>query len=561
MIGILLAFFTGFTPPQPLVLRSVSGDIRVWMVAESLAAEVPPVTLHSPSEDVELKVAAGVPLKLQTVSGDIRVDFGGPLEPFPPFVWLETTSGDIVLEDLPPCTLFARTFSGDLSLRGRGVAGPGRYRLESYSGEVSGTLPLVPTVVRTFSGDISLRVPEGPALPVPDTVWTFSGEVTLRYGGRSETVERSTTLTLGNRTLVVEVGTPWRWKRKERRPKPPNLDILRPVALRRTWGEVGGTPLPLDFNRVDGVALTLAFRRMKESRELPLRVQADVGVRIAFSRRIPGEASSLQERLGVWGALTVGYGQDPRLSFYAEGWSNMTGTFDRWVLSPVENALAAVFFAKDFYDYFLTSGLGSGLEVRGPGFWVLRAGFLAQELSPLPLGVTTTPFAREQLFAENPDFEPLSLRGLEVIAALRHSPLDFSLRYYRNARQPRIEQLMALVRLKGELPLGRLLLRLAAGKGTADFPFNFRLGGIGTLPAYEPKSFVGDRFALLNADFELPADLGDLIFFADVGEVRGYPMAVDLGVGLHLEPFSIRVARSLETPARFRVFLRLGDRY
>lgn len=157
----------------PVSLRSLEGDLRVSGVTG-------PVTLRALDGEVRVTDVRGSvsalavedAVVLRGVRGDVRV---------------ESTDGDLFLEDVDGRSVEAVTVDGDVAFDGLVVEG-GRYRFI------------------THDGDVTVRVPEGTDADV--TVSTYDGEFQADFpvvldgyrGGR----EMGFTLGAGGATLVIQ---------------------------------------------------------------------------------------------------------------------------------------------------------------------------------------------------------------------------------------------------------------------------------------------------------------------------------------------------------------------
>jgi len=120
--------------------------------------------------------------------------------------------------------------------------------------------------------------------------------------------------------------------------------------------------------------------------------------------------------------------------------------------------------------------------------------------------------------------DPWSKTALRLLASLEYAgdelEGDFSFRRYW----------IEVEREYGQQQKPSVLLSAKAGFLEGAFPLQkgFHLGGIGTLPGYEYKTFSGDRLLLLRLAYRIPRDRVDVIPFANGGYAWPKGRAVDL---------------------------------
>lgn len=123
----------------------------------------------------------------------------------------------------------------------------------------------------------------------------------------------------------------------------------------------------------------------------------------------------------------------------------------------------------------------------------------------------------------------------------------------------------------------RITARLWYGKGRRDIPPNkfFYLGGIGSLPGYSQKEFVGDEAVLASIEYRFDywpnqAFDGGIILFFDLGRATFADdffdlseFKSDIGIGLGLgEGFQLDIAKGLDQTERdIRLSLRLWQKW
>ncbi|HMA02084.1 MAG: DUF4097 family beta strand repeat-containing protein [Gemmatimonas sp.] len=170
-----------------LVMRSISGDIRVRDVAD--------VEAHSVSGDLNAENIASH-AALETVSGDLSVinasaglhasSVSGDVtaRKITGEVSAQSVSGDVVLQDVTSAYVRSETVSGEVHFSGP-VDPKGRYEFHSHSGDVdldlTGGAGNATLEVETYSGDLETGC-----------------SMTLQPGGRGDRMGKRGTLTMGN---------------------------------------------------------------------------------------------------------------------------------------------------------------------------------------------------------------------------------------------------------------------------------------------------------------------------------------------------------------------------
>ncbi len=129
-------------------LKGRSGDMDVTGIANLRAdTQSGSIELRDISNLVEATTANGdisltratVRARLRTISGSIVVSNAGPEGPGDD-LWLNTTSGDITLDQVRHARVEAKTAAGSIHLSGA-LARGGLYDLQSYNGDVTLSLP------------------------------------------------------------------------------------------------------------------------------------------------------------------------------------------------------------------------------------------------------------------------------------------------------------------------------------------------------------------------------------------------------------------------------------
>lgn len=273
-----------------------------------------------------------------------------------------------------------------------------------------------------------------------------------------------------------------------------------PVTLKGIYGFS-----PEMYNRVDGLAVRWGARnRPPPKGGRPLRLAAEAILRTSRDD-IGWEASAEKELLSH------------RLVLRAATY-NLTDTAERWHRGDVETSLAAFFLGEDNRFYFERKGveLRGVKDLRGP--LSLETALRSDEYRSL---VTQDP-----LTVASDDFLP----NLPVSHGTMRSAIAAVTWEGRDDREApargwwgRLEGETAGGFLEGDhsftaarldvrrhQPIGahRLDARVVLGGrigGTLPEQKRYHLGGAATLPGYEALSVLGDRAALLNLRYRIPA--------------------------------------------------------
>ncbi len=556
-----------------LKFATTSGDLTVRIVPDSLA----PTVVHSKTvqnEDLELVVGGVESLQLRSVSGNVEIENTRTQAPFPQAIEVKTISGDIWFQNLLPCDVKVKTISGDVRIRGfvTGVGQEGSLHVQTVSGDVRVELPPFPVNISSVSGDIRLEIPdEAIQSPVTDTLSSFSGEITVRWDDEEIEVEADTVLTLGQRTLVVQTqSVGWKKEKEAEAQSIPNLFLFQPHPMQSAWGDVGKIPgFAVDYNRVDGVKLITHFFHFDYSKSRDNRgvfSEGDVTLSWAFGRQ-PAGVSSPWHRLGASAEFKIGgfvgpsKGQGVWASIVGEYWNSETSTHDLWRVPDDENTLAAFFFKRDFYDYFLMDGIGVGIRLGVKRLWTFHMGYRKYELSSLPVTQRFSVFHRQDPFRENPTVGVPATQGWELLGAWQTDHLEGGYRVYWGLDTFQIRYAVAYSRVQLDTDVGNVRSRWVLGWTNAPFPFNFRLGGAGTLPAFPDRSISTTRYVLWNTDYLLSGGVLTGILFWDFARVDGPQYLADMGIGVAINGLSLRVAKRLTEEGPPVIYLRFKERF
>ncbi len=556
-----------------LKFSTTSGDLTVRIVPDSLVPQNV-VSKSVFSKDLVVTVGGEEALRLETVSGNIEVENLRNQPPFPPDLYAKTVSGDLKFDSVFPSRIQIETVSGDVEIFGSRGDGEGTLRVQTISGDIEIELPPFPVRLRTYSGALCVHIPEKSlAAHVTDTLTTFSGDLSVSWDDEKIEPEGDTVLIVGSRTLVI-TSSSWKWKQEQegatKRQQDPNLYLFQPHPVESPWGDVGKIPgFALDYNRVDGFKLiTHAFHfDMSQSQdERGVFTRADLMVSWSFGRQLEGVRSPWH-RMGMSGAFELGgfLGPDKKegiwASFLAEYWNSETSTHDYWRVPDDENTLAAFFFKRDFYDYFLMDGYGVGARFGLKRTLQFQVGYRSYTFRSLPVTQRFSVFHNNDPFRENPSVEIAQTQGVEILGAWHFPALEGGFRAYLSQDTLNVRYAMAYLRLQYDTELGNLRSRVVWGRTNAPAPFAFALGGVGTLPAFPDRSISTDHFLLWNSDYLFPGGLWSAILFWDVLRVPGLRLYADAGVGLAINGLSLRIARKLAEDGSPVIYLRFKERF
>jgi hypothetical protein len=238
------------------------------------------------------------------------------------------------------------------------------------------------------------------------------------------------------------------------------------------------------------------------------------------------------------------------LEFGVEGHS-LTDTRDQWIIDEGENTLAALFLRDDYRDYYTRKGF----SIWTGNYWrwrnsdlQFRVAYLNDRYESLTQSADWAIFGGDKRFRLNPAVDEGRMRSILTAFEFHQSREK---RYFFRGWSASASAEFSPKGLKGDFDFNRYILdlrsylslgdydninvRLRAASATGDIPVQkgFDLGGIGTLPAFGFKEFVGNRLLLGNVEYIVNGKIIDdaglfpawllwnvnLIFFADAGYV------------------------------------------
>jgi hypothetical protein len=230
---------------------------------------------------------------------------------------------------------------------------------------------------------------------------------------------------------------------------------------------------------------------------------------------------------------------------------DQTKTNDEWMITDVENSLAALFLKEDFRDYYRR--IGYQFYVSPSFFHTLQLGFGYHNYHVENVNKETnwSIFGGDKKFRDNPAALWSGFMSAEGEQAAHIQSFVVDLSFDSRDHKTRSRQglyLQAFAEKAGEgldsdvdfervildlrryQPLGwneHLLLRLRAATSTGWLPpgYWFDLGGLSSLRGFDHKEFTGNRMVLANVEYHLSRldewfileDL-DIILFLDSGK-------------------------------------------
>jgi outer membrane protein assembly factor BamA len=235
--------------------------------------------------------------------------------------------------------------------------------------------------------------------------------------------------------------------------------------------------------------------------------------------------------------FTVGARQDffeiKRLSFGAEIYKKIASA-DDWVVSELENSLAALLFREDYKDYYGAQGFKLYADHQFTGNHILRLEVGRQKYDALKRNIDWSVFKG--------DFDPNPKRGDAIIAEGHETSIRFiaALDWRDNPVFPLngwyLEGIfektfddfdtdglfLTVKRYQQTWGNQRLLLRGMVGSRRGDIlttaeggdvaaflieQYAIDLGGIGSLRGFDDKEFSGNRMVMLNANYLFGGEL------------------------------------------------------
>jgi len=315
-----------------------------------------------------------------------------------------------------------------------------------------------------------------------------------------------------------------------------NLGQLEEDDLGSAW---------LDYNRVDGLTLGLRLPSQCwwDERRHNFAILGKGGYSFA--------SKQLQYQLGLerWMLDTFRFSLGGEIH-------DLTDSQDNWIISSMENSLAAFLIKEDFRDYYRREGFSAYIRQNFGSCLSVKADYRSDRFWNLEQETKWSLFGSHKRFRPNPsalpmnfvdtngisktDMENLELQSFAATVTLdtrnsnKNPDRGWLLQAFGERSGHELESDMEferfIVDLRRYQPLGwdeNLDIRLRAGSATGVLPpmYWFDLGGISTLRGYDFKEFTGDRMVLGNLEYRLRPgrsdwfilDGFDLVLFVDSG--------------------------------------------
>lgn len=260
---------------------------------------------------------------------------------------------------------------------------------------------------------------------------------------------------------------------------------------------------------------------------------------------------------------------------------DLTDSQDRWVISGLENTLAALLFREDFMDYYRRKGFRAFAVQNISETYAFGLEFRADRYESMKKRTDWSIFGGKKKFRHNPPVEEGKMQSMVATAHV-------DLMGYREGWIFRGEYEKAGDPFGGDFDFHRLRLqgkryqrtfgnqqavfRLIAGFHNSTSPDTlpeqrrFDLGGIESLRGYDYKEFTGDRMLLANGYYLFGGDLlsqtkipmvqsQQLILFADSGtafnrfkglQLRDFEADIGIAIADRENTFRVNVAKRLD---------------
>ncbi len=496
-------------------IKAVSGNVEVKGDIESVDEPIDMV-IRAMSGDIDLYMVVQSNLTLTTISGDITIqDHNVPLTGWENTGWnITTVSGDIAIYAVIPTNL----------------------QLNAVSGDVVIELDSIPTSIDSVTYEINTA---GGSLHIsPEPEDHHLGVITINVEG----IEMGEVMASPIEELTGEEKAGVEGVKERFRLFSPHFKGLENV---------------LGYNRVDGLWLGADFDVSDEHVG-----KANIGFRYAFGRK----------KLQGWGGLSIPILREyPKLILEGRIFS-ATATYDRWLIDDTWNFVTASIVKLDYRDYFHRRGTEFGLAVQPVEGVELEFLHEKSRFEPLEVHDDWSLFYRKsRTFRPNPmmdstDFEANKLRITAALEPIVSAAFEASFGDFGDIS---FKRYFGMAKVEESFGAHKVGISLIAGMNdpSLPFPFEFGLGGYGTLYAFDFKEFKGDKFLLIRPNysisieghkFNLTAELGKI---TDVnGSIADADLHADVGFGVNLaEHLRLMAYYPLtDNLDRFKVFLELN---
>jgi outer membrane protein assembly factor BamA len=275
---------------------------------------------------------------------------------------------------------------------------------------------------------------------------------------------------------------------------------------------------------------------------------------------------------------------------------------DDWLLSNSENTAFALIATEDFKDYYESEGITGWLQIDLQEQLFLKLGYNYYETRWFEAEDNLwSLFGGSKVF--RPNFSavtsPFREVGIQEIDTAKNGELflevDFDNRYgdknsvtsgWRFSGEFELSkndlssdfdyQKYAVQIVRYQKIIEHLRARFRARHGNSDgyLPMQqrFFLGGLGTLPGYKHKEYIGTRFWMVNSEYlvGLPTSYqSNFIIFWDVGQIANdtrlgnAEIKHSLGVGVDLGGFRLNLNKRLDSAIDrdIRIYVRFSSSF
>ncbi len=212
---------------------------------------------------------------------------------------------------------------------------------------------------------------------------------------------------------------------------------------------------------------------------------------------------------------------------------DLTDTRDDWIITPLENSLAAFLIHEDFQDYYHRQGY----EIHMSQNWTIylkgTIAYRDDEYNSVDKNVDWALFGGDKKFRGNPEVDKGNMKSIygELYLDTRNNHETprrgwygkLSMEMSNSGLNSDFYFNQYIVELRHYIPISRserLDFRTKLGSSEGDLPGQklFELGGISTLRGFQFKEFAGDRMIMANVEYVLSPSVfnRDFLFFDDI---------------------------------------------
>ncbi len=376
-----------------------------------------------------------------------------------------------------------------------------------------------------ISGDVLVLLGDVKIMPGAE----IDGDVTCVNG---QIIQRDNSMVSGNQTETkVKNLFPYRvWEREYFvKADPQNFRS----GYRRPYSTLPFNPghkaLILNYNRVEGLFLGMAFPKRITGKYNYFNLHGFVGYGFQLKKW------RYELEIDRWLFDQRDYRFELGGKIY-----DFTDTHDSWLITPMENSLAAFFLHDDYQNYFRRRGYELHASQNLTIYFKGTLAYRNDKYNSLQKNTDWALFGGKKKFAENPAIDEgnmhslygelyldtrdnieLPRRGWFARLGVETSNSKLRSDYSFNQYEFEIRRYQPITRFD------RLDIRLkaASSEGTVPVQKQYQLGGISTLRGFSHKAlpggegyYGGDRMLLANIDYNLsPRIIGtDFLFFNDL---------------------------------------------